>query len=326
MTTYNGYLSDEPAQQWTGMVLVHGWPRDPQSQVLHTMIYYIGLVERGNATLFNKLGRWCAENNTEDWTAGFDIVVYNMNATIAEGINCSPYKAVYGQDPQISPLFSEYLRQAFPGQRVVNINDLPVDIRNSLFNDNPNYSDDIVPRVGGSIGASNCYTNNIQINTVTYNNSSNVQHTSKASSDYQSARDNNSGTNIPDSSSSSEVQRSCDSSSDGCDDSFYYGSESVERDTSSLYNANNDYDTDNGELNSDIYSQKSTNPNEERHQEYNSTDLLIKSNIPISKASSSSSSESEDMPLQGPDPNRRKKKHSQAITGSLIFTYNIPSS
>ena len=51
-------------------------------------------------------------------------------------------------------------------------------------------------------------------------------------------------------SSSSEVQRSGGSSSNGYGDSFYYGSKSVKHDTPSLYNANNNYDTDIGELNS----------------------------------------------------------------------------
>ena len=245
--------------------------------MLYTMFYYIGLVERGNATLSNKLSRWCAENNTDDWIKGLDIVVYNMNTTIAEGINCSPYKAVYGQDPHIFPLFSEYLRQAFPGQRVVNINDLPVDIRNSLSNDNSNHSDDTIPQVDGSSATSSYYTNNIQINVNSYNNNSNVQHISEASSDYQSARDNNSSNShhssrsssssrnrssrsnsslmsssnrSSSSSSSSEAQRSSDSSSDGYDDSFYYGSESVEHDAPRLYNVNSNYDTDVNELNS----------------------------------------------------------------------------
>ncbi|KAG2205923.1 hypothetical protein INT45_007236, partial [Circinella minor] len=314
--------------------------------------YYICLIERGNATLSNKLSRWCADNNAQDWTAGLDIVVYNINTTIAEGINCTPYKAVYGQGPQVFPLFSEYLQQAFPGQRVVDANDLPVDIHSSLFDDNINHNNDQLSSFSGNIDTRSRSSNNTLVNTNTAYNNSNVQDTSEASSNYQSAYDNNSYSNISNSSSSnhssrstssissssgnyssrstssisisssnhsnrssssvassisSDIQRSSDSSSDGCDDSFYYGSESVEHDTPNLYNADNNYDIEIGELNSDIYSQKSTSTsNEERHHEYNNTILSVKCKSPISKISSSSSSDSEDMPLRGPDPNRPK--------------------
>ncbi|KAG2203572.1 hypothetical protein INT45_009008 [Circinella minor] len=197
-----------------------------------------------------------------------------MNTTIAEGINSTPYKAVYGQDPQVFPLFSEYLRQAFPGQRFVDANDLPVDIRSSLFDDNINHNNDQLSSFSGNIDTRSHSSNNTLVNTNTAYNNSNVQDTSEASSNYQSARDNNSYSNISNSSSgnyssrssnsnysnrssssvassiSSDIQRSSDSSSDGCDDSFYYGSKSVEHDTPSLYNADNNYDIDIGELNS----------------------------------------------------------------------------
>ena len=83
----------------------------------------------------------CWKHNTEDLTAGVDVAVYNISITKAEGINCSPYKAVYGKDPQVFPLFSEYFQQAFPGQRVVDANDLLIDIRISLFDNNLNYND-----------------------------------------------------------------------------------------------------------------------------------------------------------------------------------------
>ncbi|KAG2202863.1 hypothetical protein INT45_014125 [Circinella minor] len=134
-------LVDELAQQWPGMVLVHRRPKHPQSQV----VYYIGLVERGNAILSNKL---------------------------TEGINCTPYKAIYGQDPQVFPLFSEYLWQVFPNQRVVDANDLPVDIRSSLFDDNINHNNDQLSSFSGNIDTRSRSSNNTLVNTNTaYNNS-----------------------------------------------------------------------------------------------------------------------------------------------------------
>ncbi|KAI7859734.1 hypothetical protein BDC45DRAFT_553470 [Circinella umbellata] len=67
--------------------------------------------------------------------------------------------------------------------------------------------------------------------------------------------------------------------------------------------------------------QNSATPGEERRQECNNTSWLTKSNIFINKNSSSSSSESEDMPLQGPDLNRRKRN--PFVIPSTLQTKNL---
>ena len=75
-----------------GLVILNGRPRHPESQ---------GLVERGNATLCNILGKFMEDRRTTSWTACLLPVVFSMNTSLARGVNMTPYEIVFGQKPRL---------------------------------------------------------------------------------------------------------------------------------------------------------------------------------------------------------------------------------
>ncbi|CAF4558114.1 unnamed protein product [Rotaria sp. Silwood2] len=77
---------------WPGLVIINGRPRHPQSQ---------GLVERGNATLCDVLGKFMTDRNTTHWTTCLPPVVYSLNTSLARGVNMTPYEIVFGQKPRV---------------------------------------------------------------------------------------------------------------------------------------------------------------------------------------------------------------------------------
>jgi transposase InsO family protein len=80
-------------QMWPGLVIINGRPRHPQSQ---------GLVERGNATLCDILGKFMSDRNTSDWTACLLAVVHAMNTSLARSVGTTPYEIVFGQKPRLN--------------------------------------------------------------------------------------------------------------------------------------------------------------------------------------------------------------------------------
>ena len=78
---------------WLDLVIINGRPRHPQSQ---------GLVERGNATLCDILGKFMADQNSSDWTMCLLPAVYAMNTSLARGVNTTPYEIVFGQKPRLN--------------------------------------------------------------------------------------------------------------------------------------------------------------------------------------------------------------------------------
>ena len=60
--------------QWPGLAIINGRPRHPQSQ---------GCVERGNAVLQSKLGKWCEQKKTNAWKNEIKFIVYGMNTTVS---------------------------------------------------------------------------------------------------------------------------------------------------------------------------------------------------------------------------------------------------
>ncbi|CAF3193160.1 unnamed protein product [Rotaria sp. Silwood2] len=108
---------------WPGLVIINGRPRHPQSQ---------GLVERGNATLCNILGKYMTDQGTTRWTTCLLPVVYSMNTSLARGVNMIPYEIVFGQKPRVN--FE--LWKSLTEHGIENEEDLPEAILNQLTADN----------------------------------------------------------------------------------------------------------------------------------------------------------------------------------------------
>lgn len=77
---------------WTGLTIINGRPRHPQSQ---------GLVERGNATLCNILGKYMEDRGVSTWTTCLPPVIFSINTSLARGVNMVPYEIVFGQKPRL---------------------------------------------------------------------------------------------------------------------------------------------------------------------------------------------------------------------------------
>jgi hypothetical protein len=72
---------------WKNIKIVHGKPRYSESQ---------GSVERANQEVENMLATWMETNNTTKWSEGLRFVQAMKNRGYHEGINCSPYEAMFG--------------------------------------------------------------------------------------------------------------------------------------------------------------------------------------------------------------------------------------
>jgi hypothetical protein len=77
---------------WPGLVIINGRPRHPESQ---------GLVERGNSTLCDILGKFMEDRSTTCWTNCLLPAVFSMNTSLARGVNMTPYEIVFGQKPRV---------------------------------------------------------------------------------------------------------------------------------------------------------------------------------------------------------------------------------
>ena len=77
---------------WPQLVMVHGKPRHPQSQ---------GSVERANSDIKDILVSWMRDNNTNDWTIGLKFTQQQKNCSHHSGINQTPYKALFGENPKV---------------------------------------------------------------------------------------------------------------------------------------------------------------------------------------------------------------------------------
>ena len=77
---------------WPQLVMVHGKPRHPQSQ---------GSVERANSDIKDILVAWMRDNNTNDWTIGLKFTQQQKNCSHHSGINQTPYKALFGENPKV---------------------------------------------------------------------------------------------------------------------------------------------------------------------------------------------------------------------------------
>lgn len=104
---------------WTGLMILNGRPRHPQSQ---------GLVERGNATLCDILGKFMHDRDTNEWSSCLAPVVYSMNTSLARGINHTPFELVFGQKPRANLSLWETISH----QGIEDEDDLPQSIKEQL--------------------------------------------------------------------------------------------------------------------------------------------------------------------------------------------------
>ena len=104
---------------WPGLIIINGRPRHPQSQ---------GLVERGNSTLCEILGKFMQDRNTSQWVSCLGPTIYSMNTSIAQGIKHTPFEVVYGQKPRIYST----LWQSIEEQGIEDEDDLPSSIKEQL--------------------------------------------------------------------------------------------------------------------------------------------------------------------------------------------------
>lgn len=80
---------------WPSCKIINGRPRHPASQ---------GSVERANQDVENMLQAWLQDNNCTNWSIGIRFVQYQKNCSFHRTIKRTPYKALFGVDPQIGLL------------------------------------------------------------------------------------------------------------------------------------------------------------------------------------------------------------------------------
>ena len=104
---------------WPGLIILNGRPRHPQSQ---------GLVERGNSTLCEILGKFMQDRSTSQWVSCLGPTIYSMNTSIAQGIKHTPFEVVFGQRPRIDSTLWKSIEE----QGIEDEDDLPLSIREQL--------------------------------------------------------------------------------------------------------------------------------------------------------------------------------------------------
>ncbi|XP_045606150.1 KRAB-A domain-containing protein 2 [Procambarus clarkii] len=77
---------------WPNLVLINSQPHHSQSQES---------IERANGDIIQLLRGWMTDNRTKDWSLGLPFVQLSKNTACNYGTGLSPYKAVFGIDPQI---------------------------------------------------------------------------------------------------------------------------------------------------------------------------------------------------------------------------------
>ena len=82
----------ELSAMWDGLKIVHGKPRHSQSQ---------GSVERANRDIEDMLMTWLQSNSTIHWGDGLQFTQVIKNRAYHEGIECSPYEAMFVQPMKV---------------------------------------------------------------------------------------------------------------------------------------------------------------------------------------------------------------------------------
>lgn len=82
----------ELTQLWPNLKMVPGKPCHSQNQ---------GSVERTSQDIENMIATWMKDNNTEKWSDGLPFVQFMKNIELNSSIKMSPYKAMFGKEPEI---------------------------------------------------------------------------------------------------------------------------------------------------------------------------------------------------------------------------------
>ncbi|CAF4872984.1 unnamed protein product [Pieris macdunnoughi] len=83
-------IIEELTAMWPEFKIIHESPRRPQTQ---------GSVERSNRDVENMLRMWMKDNKSTNWSVGCYYVQYQKNSSFHRIIGRSPYKALFGNDP-----------------------------------------------------------------------------------------------------------------------------------------------------------------------------------------------------------------------------------
>jgi len=84
---YANKIIQNLANMWPGMKLVHGKPRQSESQ---------GSVERSNQDVRDMLVVWMSDNSTKTWSEGLRFIQSKKHRALHSGIRTSPYEAMFG--------------------------------------------------------------------------------------------------------------------------------------------------------------------------------------------------------------------------------------
>jgi len=108
------------AKLWVGLKLVHGKPRQPQSQ---------GSVERANGDIKDMLVAWMNDNKTTEWSWGLKFVQFMKNSSYHAGIDVSPFKAMFGVEAKVglqsTSLPDEIIKMISSEEELIQITALP---------------------------------------------------------------------------------------------------------------------------------------------------------------------------------------------------------
>ncbi|CAH1258983.1 KRBA2 [Branchiostoma lanceolatum] len=115
---------NELTEQWSGLAIIHGRPRHPQSQ---------GCVERANGDLQLKLGKWLEEHPDKGWAEGLQHITYAINTSVSATTGKSPYAVVFGQSPRTHCAELEILAD----QGIQHEDDIPGLFADTIASDQP---------------------------------------------------------------------------------------------------------------------------------------------------------------------------------------------
>ncbi|KAK6477958.1 KRAB-A domain-containing protein 2-like [Huso huso] len=89
---FQNEIARELKAMWPQLKIVRGRPPRSESQ---------GSVERANQDVKEMLSAWTKENQTPHWAEGLRFVQFHKNSTLHQGINQSPYEAMFGKKAKL---------------------------------------------------------------------------------------------------------------------------------------------------------------------------------------------------------------------------------
>ncbi|XP_050293792.1 KRAB-A domain-containing protein 2-like [Anthonomus grandis grandis] len=105
---FANHVIEELCTMWSGLKIVHGKPRNSQSQ---------GSVERANQDIQNMLMTWMDDENCTRWSEGLRFVQLMKNRAYHDGIKQAPYAAIFGHDIKVGLSTSAFPKEAIENLR-----------------------------------------------------------------------------------------------------------------------------------------------------------------------------------------------------------------